>query len=66
MTTHTTVYNQPLKQTDEDDDDDDDDDNDDPNKKNSAPPPPNSKLAVEPEETRHVTISEAIGLDFNS
>ncbi|CAF3597394.1 unnamed protein product [Adineta steineri] len=66
MTTHTTVSNQPLKQTDEDDDDDDDDDNDDPNKKNSAPPPPNSKLAVEPEETRHVTISEAIGLDFNS
>ncbi|CAF0751240.1 unnamed protein product [Adineta steineri] len=56
MTTHTTRSNQPLKQTDDDDND----------KINSAPPPPNSKLAVEPEETRHVTISEAIGLDFNS
>ncbi|CAF1533154.1 unnamed protein product, partial [Adineta steineri] len=42
MTTHTTISNQSLKQTDDDDN------------------------AVEPEETRHVTISEAIGLDFNS
>ncbi|CAF1239668.1 unnamed protein product [Adineta steineri] len=33
---------------------------------NSAPPPPNSRIAVEPEETRHITISEAIGLDFKS
>ena len=29
-------------------------------------PPPNSKLSVEPGETRYITIPEAIGLDFNS
>ncbi|CAF5125585.1 unnamed protein product [Rotaria sp. Silwood1] len=52
--------NPSSKQTDNEDDEDDDDTS------NSVSPPSNSKLSVEQGETRLITISEAIGLDFHS
>ncbi|CAF2415931.1 unnamed protein product [Rotaria sp. Silwood2] len=42
------------------------DDDDDDNTSNSVPSSSNSKLDIEQSETRSITISEAIGLDFNS
>ncbi|CAF1039416.1 unnamed protein product [Rotaria sp. Silwood1] len=52
--------NPSSKQTDNEDDEDDDDTS------NSVSSPSNSKLSVEQGETRLITISEAIGLDFHS
>ncbi|UJR23582.1 hypothetical protein I4U23_026571 [Adineta vaga] len=57
MASERTIPKQVSFQTDDDDDGD---------KQSSNTPPPNSRLSVEPGETRYITIVEAIGLDFNS